>query len=199
MLARQITRWLFRHHGCVKRHTFFLRSWIRTRRTFNAPEFDCRPKVATIATSEDHLVSTVGVKELKNCLTQYLRRTKQGEEVIVTERGNPICADSADQERGERCQLGGEAGQTCGTRSFGVADPKASEASPISKGLWQTHFESHCARALVIYLDTSALIKRFVNEKGSLLVRSLVAARESCGNCENRLRENLCRSHTQTP
>jgi prevent-host-death family protein len=35
-------------------------------------------------------MSTVGVKELKNCLTQYLRRTKQGEEVIVTERGNPI-------------------------------------------------------------------------------------------------------------
>ena len=26
----------------------------------------------------------------------------------------------------------------------------------------------------MIYLDTSALIKRFVNEKGSLLVRSLV-------------------------
>jgi prevent-host-death family protein len=57
---------------------------------FNAPEFDFRPKVATIATWEGHLVSTVGVKELKNCLTQYLRRTKQGEEVIVTERGNPI-------------------------------------------------------------------------------------------------------------
>ena len=35
-------------------------------------------------------MSTVGVKELKNCLTQYLRRTKQGEEVIVTERGHPI-------------------------------------------------------------------------------------------------------------
>jgi prevent-host-death family protein len=35
-------------------------------------------------------MSTVGVKELKNCLTQYLRRTKQGEEVIVTERGKPI-------------------------------------------------------------------------------------------------------------
>lgn len=35
-------------------------------------------------------MSTVSVKELKNCLTQYLRRTKQGEEVIVTERGHPI-------------------------------------------------------------------------------------------------------------
>lgn len=35
-------------------------------------------------------MSTVGVKELKNRLTQYLRRTKHGEEVIVTERGRPI-------------------------------------------------------------------------------------------------------------
>lgn len=35
-------------------------------------------------------MSTVGVKELKNRLTHYLRRTKQGEEVVVTERGKPI-------------------------------------------------------------------------------------------------------------
>ena len=35
-------------------------------------------------------MGTVGIKELKNSLTQYLRRTKQGEEVIVTERGTPI-------------------------------------------------------------------------------------------------------------
>ncbi|MDR7484001.1 MAG: type II toxin-antitoxin system prevent-host-death family antitoxin [Armatimonadota bacterium] len=35
-------------------------------------------------------MGSVGVKELKNRLTHYLRRTKQGEEVIVTERGKPI-------------------------------------------------------------------------------------------------------------
>lgn len=35
-------------------------------------------------------MSTVGVKELKNRLTEYLRRTKRGEEVVVTERGKPI-------------------------------------------------------------------------------------------------------------
>jgi prevent-host-death family protein len=39
---------------------------------------------------EGQLMSTVGVKELKNRLTHYLRRTKHGEEVIVTERGKPI-------------------------------------------------------------------------------------------------------------
>jgi prevent-host-death family protein len=35
-------------------------------------------------------MSAVGIKELKNRLTHYLRRTKAGEEVIVTERGKPI-------------------------------------------------------------------------------------------------------------
>lgn len=35
-------------------------------------------------------MSTVGVRELKNRLTQYLRRAKHGDEVIVTERGKPI-------------------------------------------------------------------------------------------------------------
>ena len=46
-------------------------------------------------------MSAVGVKELKNRLTHYLQRTKQGEEVVVTERGKPIALiqpiKSADQ------------------------------------------------------------------------------------------------------
>ncbi len=35
-------------------------------------------------------MGTVGIKELKNRLTHYLRRTKQGEEMVVTERGQAI-------------------------------------------------------------------------------------------------------------
>ena len=35
-------------------------------------------------------MSTVGVRELKNRLTRYLSQTKQGEEIVVTERGKPI-------------------------------------------------------------------------------------------------------------
>lgn len=35
-------------------------------------------------------MATVGIKQLKNHLTQYLRRSKEGEEIIVTERGKPI-------------------------------------------------------------------------------------------------------------
>ena len=35
-------------------------------------------------------MTTVGVRELKNRLSSYLRRVKQGEEVSVTERGMVI-------------------------------------------------------------------------------------------------------------
>jgi prevent-host-death family protein len=35
-------------------------------------------------------MAVVGVKELKNRLTEYLRRTRQGDEIIVTDRGRPI-------------------------------------------------------------------------------------------------------------
>jgi len=40
---------------------------------------------------------TVGIKELKNRLTQYLRQAKAGEEVMVTERGRPIALIQAIQ------------------------------------------------------------------------------------------------------
>ncbi len=32
----------------------------------------------------------VGIRELKNRLTHYLRRVARGEEVVVTERGKPV-------------------------------------------------------------------------------------------------------------
>jgi prevent-host-death family protein len=35
-------------------------------------------------------MASVGVKELKSRLTHYLRRTKLGEELVVTERGKAI-------------------------------------------------------------------------------------------------------------
>ena len=35
-------------------------------------------------------MSTVGIRDLKNHLTAYLRRTRKGEEIVVTDRGRPI-------------------------------------------------------------------------------------------------------------
>jgi prevent-host-death family protein len=35
-------------------------------------------------------MSSVGIKELKNRLTTYIRMAKEGKEVVVTERGRPV-------------------------------------------------------------------------------------------------------------
>lgn len=45
-------------------------------------------------------MTEVGVRELRNCLSRWLDRVKQGEEVLVTDRGRPVArlsSVSADQ------------------------------------------------------------------------------------------------------
>ena len=44
---------------------------------------------------------TVGVRDLKNRLTHYLGRAKQGEEVVVTERGRPVAILTSIQSVGK--------------------------------------------------------------------------------------------------
>ena len=36
------------------------------------------------------VATSVGVRELKNSLSSYLARVKEGEEVVVTDRGTPV-------------------------------------------------------------------------------------------------------------
>jgi prevent-host-death family protein len=43
-------------------------------------------------------MTTVGVKELKNRLSEYLDRVAKGERVIVTERGRPVATLAAVDE-----------------------------------------------------------------------------------------------------
>lgn len=43
-------------------------------------------------------MDTVGVRELKNRLSEYLRRVKAGERLVVTERGRPVAILSSPPE-----------------------------------------------------------------------------------------------------
>ena len=68
-------------------------------------------------------MATVGIKQLKNQLTQYLRRTKGGEEIIVTERGKPIAiiqpirsAEEVGSREGRLAQLAAQGRLTLPTR-----------------------------------------------------------------------------------
>lgn len=40
-------------------------------------------------------MATVGVKELKNRLSDYLRRVRAGEDIVITDRGEPMAALTA--------------------------------------------------------------------------------------------------------
>ena len=43
-------------------------------------------------------MTNVGVRELKNRLSEYLRRVANGERVVVTERGRPVATLAAIDE-----------------------------------------------------------------------------------------------------
>ena len=86
-------------------------------------------------------MSTVGVKELKNRLTYYLRLTKQGEEIVVTDRGKPIALlpplQSATQIQSQEARLAQLAAQgvvTLPTRKplSGLRRAKA-KGTPVSQ------------------------------------------------------------------
>ena len=55
-----------------------------------------RPSLACVATSMvvcgyvEGALGSVGVRDLRNNLSEYLRRVKQGELLVITDRGKPI-------------------------------------------------------------------------------------------------------------
>lgn len=62
-------------------------------------------------------MQTVGVRELKNRLTHYLSEVKNGENVVVTDRGNPVAImhrlDKIEKNAGLDERLAALAAQGC--------------------------------------------------------------------------------------
>ncbi|HVR09905.1 MAG TPA: type II toxin-antitoxin system prevent-host-death family antitoxin [Thermoanaerobaculia bacterium] len=48
---------------------------------------------------------TVGIRELKNCLSEYVRRVRRGEEFLVTDRGEAVAELRAPTPAGARRSL----------------------------------------------------------------------------------------------
>lgn len=74
-------------------------------------------KVATIKTQ-------VGIRELKNNLSRYLTDVKRGEEIVVTDRGNPIARLIAADEETDRLAALVSSGAITPPRSAGRRLPK---------------------------------------------------------------------------
>jgi prevent-host-death family protein len=114
----------------------------------------------------------IGVRELKATLSGVLRRVSRGEHVRVTVRGVPV-ADilPAGASRGDE-----ELRATDRSRPNCPSSASAAEARAAAGARRPVTFRAGAGRtrgrALILYLDASALVKRYVAEPGSDAIRS---------------------------
>ena len=77
-------------------------------------------------------LASVGVRELKNHLSEYLQRVRRGERVVITERGKPIAALHSLAEADEAQQ--GWALVEHGAASWSGGKPTGSRRAPRLRG-----------------------------------------------------------------
>ena len=112
-------------------------------------------------------MADVGVRELKQHLSKYLDRAERGELLRVTERGRP------------KALLGPLPGERESTGYRRGVDPARVRRSPASGP--SLHLEPpgpRCARRrsrrVSLYVDASALLKRYIDEPDSEVAESLL-------------------------
>lgn len=80
-------------------------------------------------------MATVGVRELKNRLSEFLRRVADGERLVVTDRGRPIAIvippESAPDEEGLRGMVREGLARWAGGKPGGAARPARLKGRPI--------------------------------------------------------------------
>jgi prevent-host-death family protein len=84
---------------------------------------------------------TVSVRDLKNRLSEYLRRVRRGERLVVTDRGRPVAELAplaakglSSEERLERLYASGEVRRPSG-RGFAPVTPSRPRGRPLSETL----------------------------------------------------------------
>ena len=77
-------------------------------------------------------MTTVGIRELKNRLSEYLQRVSGGERVIVTDRGRPVAVISPPPETPADERI--EAMLRQGLAKWGGGKPRGSTRPPKIKG-----------------------------------------------------------------
>ena len=114
-------------------------------------------------------MTTVGVREFKDKLSQYLRRVASGERVIVTDRGRPLAVvappEPTGDDEGVRLMVREGLARWSGGRPRGGPSPRPDQGQADSS-------DGPRGPALRLYLDTSALLKLYVDEEGANLLQS---------------------------
>ena len=77
-------------------------------------------------------MTAVGIRQLKNRLSQYLRRVRTGERVVVTDRGKPVAIISAPPVTPADQRI--EAMLRDGVARWGGGKPRGAARPPKVKG-----------------------------------------------------------------
>ena len=82
-------------------------------------------------------MTTVGIRELKNCLSAYLRRVADGERVTVTDRGRPVAVIAppvvTDEDRSVVGMVGAGLARWGGGKPRGSSRPVKIRGKPIAR------------------------------------------------------------------
>ena len=120
-------------------------------------------------------MDTVGVRELKTHLSRHLKRVRAGSRLLVTERGRAIATinpveptNTAPRDRVGQANGGG--GPRAVVRGQTQGSPRSIPCVRSGHG-----GDRPRGPAVILYLDTSSLVKIYVAEQGSKDVQALVA------------------------
>jgi prevent-host-death family protein len=89
-------------------------------------------RTAPRKTERESRMTMVGVRELKDQLSEYLRRVSAGERIVVTDRGRPIATLAPFEEASSARALWGLV--AAGLASWKGGKPKAMIDPPVVKG-----------------------------------------------------------------
>ncbi len=83
-------------------------------------------------------MATVAIRELKNSLSQYLRKVKAGERLVVTERGKPVAVISragAPVDEGIEAMVRERAARWGGGKPRGATRPPRIKGPSVAKAV----------------------------------------------------------------
>ena len=90
-----------------------------------------------MATKEGREVATVGVRDLKNRLSEFLRRVAGGERITVTDRGRPVAVIAPPDAPPEHAVVAGMVREGLafweGGKPRGAAHPACVRGKPVGR------------------------------------------------------------------
>ena len=113
----------------------------------------------------------IGVRALRDGLTRHLARVRRGARLLITDRGRPI-AVLAPYEEGERGESSARLAAVLSSAHVTPAVRPFRPDPPLVRGRGKPASEILSRGSALIYADSSVVVKRYYEERGSDLLKS---------------------------